>query len=415
MLTNAAVKAARPRSAAYKLADGRGLHLFVAPTGRKSFRLRFRFGGKEQLLTIGSYPEISLLDARARAEAAHAQLARGEDPRSAPARVDTFEAAARAWHAVQAEGWTPVHAADVLGSLQRDVFPAIGAEQLDAIAPADVLELLRAVERRGARETARRLRQRISAVFELAIGEGWCSIDPAEKVGRGLKKVGAVRHHPAVTSIVDARALLAEVEQLAASPAAKLASQFLALTAMRWAAVRGARWGEIEDLDGRSPLWRVPAARMKLAAAKKSDAAHDHLVPLSPAAVGVLLAARSNHDQMSNAAEILGYSPDDLIFAGGGSNTLLGEASIGALYARTSFAGRHVPHGWRATFSTIMNEEMPAERGAIDQALGHTLKAEDGSSAKVEGAYNRSQQLQRRRALFDRWGGLLDGPFNDSV
>jgi integrase len=401
MLTNAAVKAARPRAAAYKLPDGAGLHLFIAPTGLKSFRLRFRYGGREQLLTIGSYPEVDLAAARTRAEAARAQLARGEDPRARSSRVDTFESAARAWHAVQAEGWTAVHAADVLVSLERDVFPAIGAEQLDAIAPADVLELLRAVEARGARETARRLRQRISAVFELAIGEGWCSSDPAEKVARGLKKPAAVRHHAALVSIDDARALMAAVDQLEAAPAAKLASRFLALTAMRWAAVRGARWSEIEDLDGDAPIWRVPAARMKLAAAKKGDAAHDHVVPLSPAAVAVLHACMR--------ANLHAGIPIMHIFPGAGDAAPLGEAAIGALYARTAFAGRHVPHGWRATFSTIMNEAMPLERGAIDQALGHALKLEDGSIAKVEGAYNRSQQLDRRRRIFDAWGTALVG------
>lgn len=403
MLTNAAVKAARPRAAAYKLADGAGLHLYVAQTGLKSFRFRFRFGGKEQLLTIGSYPEITLTDARARVSEARSLLLRGEDPRVQVSRIETFEPAARAWHAVQAEGWTAVHAADVLTSMERDVFPAIGAEPLDAIAPADVLQLLRAVEARGARETARRLRQRISAVFELAIGEGWCSADPAEKVGRGLKKPAAVRHHAALTCIDDARALLAEVEQLEAAPAAKLASTFLALTAMRWAAVRGTRWNEIENLDGAAPLWRVPAARMKLAAAKKVDAAHDHLVPLSPAAVAVLRVARELQRDDESA--------DGLIFRAAGKTSPLGEAAIGTLYARTAFAGRHVPHGWRATFSTLMNEAMPLERGAIDQALGHALKSEDGTIAKVEGAYNRSQQLDRRRAIFDAWGNMLTGLF----
>lgn len=414
MLTNAAVKAARPRTAAYKLAGGAGLHLYVAPTGLKSFRLRFRFGGREQLLTLGSYPEVDLNAARIRAEAARAQLARGEDPRVRSSRVETFEAAARAWHSVQAEGWTAVHASDVLGSLERDVFPAIGAEQLNAIAPADVLELLRAVEARGARETARRLRQRISAVFELAIGEGWCSADPAEKVGRGLKKPAAVRHHAALMSIDDARALMTEVDQLEAAPAAKLASRFLALTAMRWAAVRGARWCEIEDLDGSAPVWRVPAARMKLAAVKKSNAAHDHVVPLSPAAVQVLREARAMHHPgaaMHDAGGIMHYDVANmhggLVFRAAGRTSPLGEAAIGALYARTSFAGRHVPHGWRATFSTIMNETMPLERGAIDQALGHTLKSEDGSAAKVEGAYNRSQQLDRRRGIFVAWSNAL--------
>ncbi|WP_367269766.1 tyrosine-type recombinase/integrase, partial [uncultured Sphingomonas sp.] len=173
-------------------------------------------------------------------------------------------------------------------------------------------------------------------------------------------------------------------------------------TAMRWAAVRGAQWCEIEDLDGAAPIWRVPAARMKLAAAKKADDAHDHVVPLSPPAAAVLRQART-------LQRFVVDGPDGLVFRGTGQTSPLGEAAIGALYARTSFAGRHVPHGWRATFSTIMNETMPQERGAIDQALGHTLKSEDGSTAKVEGAYNRSQQLDRRRRIFDAWGAALVG------
>jgi integrase len=403
MLTPAAVKAARPRASAYKLADGEGLHLFVAPSGLKSFRQRFRLGGKEQLLTHGTYPEMSLAEARAARDHARARLARGEDPRAASSTpaIDTFAAAARAWHALQVASWTAVHAADVLAQLERDVFPAIGAEPLDAIAAPAVLELLRAVEARGARESARRLRQRISAIFELGIAEGWCASNPAAHATRGLKKPAPARHHPALTSIDDARALMTAVEQLRGAPVAKLASAFLALTAVRWAAVRGARWEEIEDLDGSAPLWRVPAARMKLAAAKKADAAHDHVVPLAPAAVAVLRAAR---DQSSAAGEMVG-----LIFPGRG-DAPLGERAIVDQYARTAFAGRHVPHGWRATFSTVMNEARPDDRTVIDQALGHVLKGEGGESAKVEAAYNRALHLDRRRRVLDAWAALLARP-----
>lgn len=421
MLTPAAVKAARPRASAYKLRDGEGLHLFVAPSGLKSFRQRFRLGGKEQLLTLGSHPEMSLAEARAARDQARARLARGEDPRAAPASraIDTFEAAARAWHALQVASWTAVHAADVLAQLERDVFPAIGAAPLDAIAAPAVLELLRAVEARGARESARRLRQRISAIFELGIAEGWCDTNPAAHATRGLKKPAPARHHPALTSIDDARALLAAVDQLRGAPVAKLASAFLALTSVRWAAVRGARWEEIEDLDGAAPLWRVPAARMKLAAAKKDDAAHDHLVPLAPAAVAVLRAARSKHGQMLGASgsSVDGdaacvqpnggsLSTSGLIFPGRG-DAPLGERAIVDLYARTAFAGRHVPHGWRATFSTVMNEAGPHDRTVIDQALGHVLKGEGGESAKVEAAYNRAIHLDRRRRVLDAWAALL--------
>lgn len=410
MLSNAAVKAARPRARPYKIYDDRGLSLHVAPTGTKSFRLRFRFAGAEQVLTIGQWPDLSLQDARDRADAARAQLGRGEDPRAAAVvRVRTFEAAARAWIKHACAGWSAVHAGDVLASLEADVFPAIGATELGAVDTPAVVEALRAVEARGAIETARRLRQRISAVYELAMSEGWCAANPAAVTRRALAAAPARQQHPALTDPAEARALLAAAELVDAGDAAKLASRFLALTAVRWDAVRGARWGEIEDLDGDAPLWRVPAARVKLRAAKKQDAANDHLVPLSAAAVAVLRAARSIPGQMCKGAETGDISASDLIFTGRGSNKPLGERAILDLYARTPFAGRHVPHGWRASFSTILNEAMPEDRAAIDRALGHALKDEDGKVAKVEGAYNRAQLLPARRRLFDAWAAILAG------
>lgn len=396
MLTLAAVKAARFRASPYKLTDERGLHLFVTPSQRKSFRLRFRWEGREQLLTIGQWPEVSLDAARAKAEAAREQLGRGVDPRNAPP-VMTFERAARAWHAQQLPGWTAVHAADVIASLEADVFPAIGTGKLNDIDAPAVLRIVRAIEQRGAIQTARRVRQRISDVFALAVSEGWATGDPAAIVGRALTRAPAVRHHPALLTIEEARQLLAAAELVDASDAVKLASRFLALTAVRLAVVRGARWSEIEDLDGDAPLWRVPAVRMKLAATKKLDAANDHLVPLAPAAVAVLRAARALSDGSG------------LVFPGRGGTSPLGEGTINALYGRTVFAGRHVVHGWRATFSTVMNSRRREDRFVIDSTLGHALKREDGTVAKVEAAYNRDQQIDARRNILEEWAEILIG------
>lgn len=316
----------------------------------------------------------------------------------------TFEREARAWHAQQLAGWTAVHAADVLASLERYVFPAIGTDELDAIDAPAVLRVIRAIEKPkgakpGAIQTARRVRQRISDVFALAVSEGWAMADPAAIVGRALTRAPAARHHAALTTIEDAKALLAAAEQVVAGAAVKLASRFLALTAVRLAAVRGARWDEIEDLDGPSPVWRVPAARVKLAAAKKLDEANNHLVPLAPATVAVLRAARA----LSTGAK--------LIFPGRDGRSPIGEGTIDALYGRTHFAGRHVAHGWRATFSTVMNERRPEDRWIIDRALGHVLKREDEKgnleTAKVEGAYHRSQHLGPRRRVLEEWATIL--------
>lgn len=394
MLTIAAVKAAGAQARAYKLFDGGGLFLHVAPTGGKSWRLKYRFGGREKLLTVGRFPEVSLPEARARREEAKAVLRDGRDPAHAGGAPETFEQLARAWHAHQVPRWSTTHAADVLASLERDVFPAIGKRPIGEIGAAELLHAIGSVERRGRRETARRIRQRCSAIFGYAISQGLVSQDPAAMLGRAMMAPALAQPHAALTSIDACRALIDACNRVAgASSAAALASRFLALTAVRLDAVRGMRWDEVEDLDGAAPLWRVPPARMKLARAKKESDRFAHLVPLSAPAVAALRAA----------AEI-GYdtpSSNGLVFPGAGKTRPLGEGALRQLYARAGFAGRHVPHGWRASFSTILNELHPEDRAAIDAALGHAGKG------KVEAAYNRAQLLEQRRRLFDRWGALL--------
>lgn len=388
-LSNAAVKAARPRSRAYKMFDERGLFLFVTPGGLRSWRLKYRIDGREKLLCLGQWPDSQLLDARDRAEEARALILQGVDP-SGTARsvrqVHTFEAVARQWHALQVERWTARHAADVLDSLVRDVLPGIGSLPIGAINAPVVLQVLRDVELRGSIETARRIRQRISAVFAFAIAEGLVDVDPAAIVGKALRPAPPARRQPALVDIDQARALLAACDRAGGSPIVRLASRFLALTAVRMGALIGATWDEFEQLDGDAPLWRVPAARMKLKKARKADAANDHLVPLSVEAVAILRAVRA-----------IGYEFHAPVFP-------IRSAAIGALYARSGYAGRHVPHGWRATFSTILNERFPEQRAAIDMALAHSPKGESES----ESAYNRAQLLDQRRSLFQQWGAMLN-------
>lgn len=399
MLTIAAVKAAGAQARAYKLFDGGGLFLHVAPTGGKSWRLKYRFGGREKLLTIGRFPDVSLPEARAHRETAKAVLRDGRDPAHAGGAPETFEQLARAWHAHQVPRWSTTHAADVLASLERDVFPAIGQRPIGEIGAAELLHAISSIERRGRRETARRIRQRCSAIFGYAISQGLASQDPAAMLGRAMMAPALSQPHAALTSIDACKGLLVACERAGgASSPVVLASRFLALTAVRLDAVRGMRWAEIEDLDGDAPIWRVPPARMKLARAKKESDRFAHLVPLSAPAVAVLRAAAKN------GAGENGYdtrSAGGLVFPGARKNRPLGEGAIRQLYARADYSGRHVPHGWRASFSTILNELHPEDRAAIDAALGHAGKG------KVEAAYNRAQLLDQRRRLFDHWGELL--------
>lgn len=403
MLTNATVKAAQASARPYKLADAGGLYLYIRPTGSKTWRMKYRYRSREKLLTFGSWPEISLGDARARRDSAREQLRNNVDPSSPGGRAHpsqpglvTFEQLARRWHERRQGRWSAEHAADVLASLERDVFPAIGAEDPRSIEAPAVLELLLAVEARGCIETARRLRERISGVFRFGIPLKLCDADPAALITAELSPRPVQRPQPAITELEQLQQLLTDVNGLDAPIIARIASRFLALTAVRLGTLRGAAWTEIEDIEGAAPAWRIPPERMKLTKVRKADPAAEHLVPLSRQAVALLLEMR----ELTGAGELL--------FPGRRRGRPIGEGAIGDLYDRAGYAGRHVPHGWRASFSTILNDRFPQDRALIDQALAHAAKG------KVEAAYNRAQHLQRLRDLFQRWADLLEEPLGET-
>lgn len=413
VLSDIKIRKAMAAARDYKLADAHGLYLLVRPNGSKLWRFKYRAAGKEKLLTFGAYPEVSLGEARDRRSAARLALRNGLDPaiekkRGQAQRRDeaalTFERIAREWHALQAGRWTPVHAADVINSLERDVFPDLGALPVTQIDAPLILATLRKVERRGAIETAKRLRQRISAVFVLAISEGIATADPAAIITRALAPLPVKQRQPALTDLAELRELLIKTEQSGASPVTLLASRLLALTAVRPGVVRGALWSEFEGIDWTAPetpspdaLWHVPAARMKLITARKGDDGFNLIVPLSAPAVDALHAIR----------QLTGRGP--LTFpCQRHAHIPLSENAIGYLYNRAGWHGRHVPHGWRAAFSTIMNERAKAagtagDREVIDLMLGHIPDGLSGS----ESAYNRALYMPRRVELARDWAAML--------
>jgi integrase len=392
MLTNAAAKAAGAQARAYKLHDQGGLHLLVRPTGSKSWQLKYRWRGREKLLTLGQFPEVNVNCARILQAKAKQQLAAGIDAGRRAADGDTLEQLARLWYQANLPAWSTAHAEDVLASLERDIFPELGAAAAGSVTAPQLLAAIEAIAGRGCRTSAHRVRQRLAEIFAFGRARGLVCGNPAADLGAAMLSPPPARPHAALTSIEDCRDLLAACERDQARAETILASRFLALTAVRLAAVRGMRWGEV-DLDART--WTVPAARMKLSRAKKDDARFDHVVPLSAAAVAVLKQVDENSGCHTRTGP--------LVFPGRGGGPIAAGA-IRELYDRAGFAGRHVPHGWRASFSTIMNEDLgPGWRFDIDAALGHAGKG------KVEAAYNRSAQLGRRREVFDRWGAMLAG------
>jgi integrase len=403
MLTDMKARTAKPRQKPYKLADGNSLSLLISPSGSKLWRWNYTYDGKHKTMALGAYPLVSLADARSKRDDAYTTLSDGRDPAvvkklkieaNLEASRQTFEKIAYQWHENAKAQWAKIHAADIIRSLERDVFPTIGSLPIAQLTPPLVLAVLREIEVRGAVETAKRVRQRISAVFVYAIAQGICQTDPAEKLGKVLKPLRKGRQL-AITDLVPLRWMIITAEEDYARPITRLALRLLALTAVRPSELRGARWDEFEDLNGKLPLWRIPTWRMKGDLDRKDELNGDHLVPLTPQALAVLRALWP----LTGDGELLFPSNRH-------THRPMSENAIGYLLNRAGYHGHHVPHGFRAAFSTIMNEWAEREgkdhdRQVIDLMLAHV------PTGKVEGIYNRAAYMPRRRELAIVWANLL--------
>jgi len=409
MLTETRVRSAKPRPKPYKLTDANRLVLLVTPTGGKLWRWNYNYDGKNKTMAFGAHPHVSLAEARAKRDEAYTILCDGRDPAIArklrieaniEASRQTFERVAREWHDNTQSQWAGRHADDVLRGLERDVFPGIGNLPIAELTAPLILGLLREIENRGAIETAKRVRQRISATFVYGIAQGIVSYDPAEKLGAVLKPLRKGRQ-PAITELAALQRMILATEEDHARPITRLALRFLALTAVRPNELRGANWAEFEDLDGKLPLWRIPAWRLKGDLDRKGEIGGDHLVPLAKQSVAVLRAIWP----LTGGGDLVFPSTRH-------AHRPMSENAIGYLLNRAGYHGHHVPHGFRAAFSTIMNEWAERQgkqhdRQIIDLMLAHVPKE------KVEGAYNRAAYMPRRRELAQAWANMLSGRLSD--
>lgn len=242
-LTEMQVRKAKPTDKPYRLADGKGLYLEVMPNGSRYWRMKYRFDGKEKRAAFGVYPEVSLAEARAACLAARKQLAAGTDP-SAQKReqkrvraleaASSFETVAREWFETQRDGWSEVYTGKVLNSLEVDVFPRIGSKPIGDVDAPQMLEILRAVEARGVRETAKRVLQRSRAVFQYGIMTGRCSRNPASDIDAEtvLKKGPGVQHMARVKP-VEIPQLMRDIAAYQGDVVTRLALRFMALTFVR--------------------------------------------------------------------------------------------------------------------------------------------------------------------------------------
>lgn len=360
--------------------DGRGLFLYVKPTGSRSWVLRFQVHGRRRDLGLGAYPDVSLAMARDRAAEARRIIAYGEDPIAKKQRTKpkTFKEAALELIESKRHGWKNAkHAAQWASTLESYVFPKIGQVQVAKIETGDVIGTLTPIWT-DKPETASRVRQRIEAVIDYATALGVRSGDnPARWRGHldhllpKPRKVRAVKHHPALPHAQTAE-FMAELE--AHEGVAARALGFTILTAARSGETRGMTWGEV-DLESR--LWTIPAARMK--------AGKEHRVPLSDAALA-LLGPRRDDNVLVFESEAKPGKP-------------ISDMSMTAVLRRMGRMEITV-HGFRSTFRDWAGETTGFPREVIEAALAHGIKD------KAEAAYARSDLFDKRRDLMDAWAAV---------
>jgi len=385
-LSDAKVRNAKPRTKPYKLTDGEGLFLVTMPSGSKYWRLRYFFAGKEKVLALGVYPEITLADARDRRAQARKVLAAGSDPAEkkkeakrlvAFKSANTFEAVAREWLDKRKHAWAPITTEVKLGRLERLVLPKLGHRPISDITPPEVLAMLRVIEGSGTLDTARRVMQICGQVFMYAIATGRAERNPVPDL-RGALKTPVVKHH-AFLKASDLPLYLEKLEAYDGHLQTKLALRFLLLTFVRTTELRAAHWTEI---DWDKAEWRIPAERMKMKEL--------HIVPLSKQAIALL---RELQKHSGHRKHLFPNQHNPATFMS--ENTMLY-----ALY-RMGYHSRTTGHGFRSTASTILNEH-DFRADVIERQLAHSERD------SVRAAYNHAQYLPERRRMMQWWADYLE-------
>lgn len=387
-LTDLKIRSAKPKEKPYKLSDFDGLYLLVTEKGQKWWRFRYRFNRKEKLLSLGTYPEISLLDARQRRDEARRQIAHGIDPgavRKAQKQAvtqdkETFEVIAREWHMRFSPSWTSGHAATILSRLERDLFPWIGKRPIAEIKASELLSVLRRVESRGALETAHRIRTIAGQVFRYAVATGRAERDPSADLKGALRQPGE-KHLAAITDPKEVAPLLRAIDGYEGHFVVKCALRLAPLFFVRPGELRQAEWPEF-DLD--DAVWNIPAHKMKMKQA--------HIVPLCRQAVEIL-------------TELKALTGESLyVFPSGRSNMrpMSNNAILAALRRMGYEKGVMTGHGFRAMARTILDEVLQVRPDYIEHQLAHAVRDPNGR------AYNRTAHLVERRKMMQTWADYLD-------
>lgn len=388
-LTDTKARNAKPKNKQYKLYDSDGLYLIVSPAGGKWWRFKYRFGGKEKLISMGTYPEMGLAKARQRRDAARKQVADGINPSETRKALkaakendeNTFEVVAREWQSKFAPTWTPGHAATILSRLENNVFPWIGARPIIEIKAPDLLMVLRRIESRGALETAHRVRAICGQVFRYAVATGRAERDPAADLRGALPPVKP-KHHAAITDPEKVAGLLRAIDGYQGSFVTKCALRLAPLLFVRPGELRKAEWTEI---DHETAEWNIPAEKMK--------SRQPHLVPLAHQSLEILQELHA----LTGSGKYIFPSPRTP------KRPLSNNGVLSALRRMGFEKDEMTGHGFRAMARTILDEVLQVRPDFIEHQLAHAVRDPLGRS------YNRTTHMEERRKMMQTWADYLDG------
>jgi integrase len=386
------ISKAKSKEREYKLTDGYGLFLLVTPSGGKLWRLDYRFEGKRKTLTFGSYPVLSLADARQRREDARKLLNNGQDPgaikkmqkvaaeEQAAIAATTFERVAREWHEHKRPEWSENHAGRLLKRLEQDVFPFIGEKPISEIRTPELVGLLQRIATRTL-ETAQRLKIAVGMVFQYAVLKGLIDSNPAASL-RGVLPTVKHKHMAAPTEPKAVAELLRAIDGFSGSFVVKCALQLAPLLFVRPGELRAMEWEEL-DLDGKQ--WSIPGHKMKMKL--------PHLVPLSKQTLDIL---KQLHPLTGSGRYAFPCLRSPL--------KCMSENTINASLRRMGFGKDEITgHGFRAMARTMLHEILGFTPDAIEAQLAHVVPDRLGR------AYNRTQFLDERRRMMQQWADYLDG------
>lgn len=386
-LTASQIKTAKPSGTGkpYRLTDGGGLVLNVLPTGKKTWRFRYQRNGKDAVVTLGHYPALTLLDARAKAlglkrDTVDASLVVvRETERTRTVAGDTFEALAVAFMKRERDHWAKAHHYRFENRMTRDVFPVLGQMQPRDVQPVDMTRAIAAIEARGAQDTALRVVGMIGQVLRYGVAKGLCDRDVTGDLKGSLDRAPATVHRAAVIDRTDLGRMLVDLWDWPGESYGKPVLQLCAYLFQRPGEIRAMKWADV-DLD--RGLWSYTVSKVGL----------DHAVPLPGQAVAILRTLWAETGRF-----------DHVFYSVGAKDGFVSAAIPTKILGLIGWRDRHTAHGFRATARTVIAEDLGIRPMLIEQQLSHTVSEAHGR------AYNRTLYLDERTDMLVAYADLLDG------